>query len=111
MGITHKSPRQSDLLPLTTAQLSAILQILKPAPKHRLITLRESLNYSVGSALARGTHDQFLMLDLVHSPYTDILTGSHIVVHIILEDHANLFTQFPQIVFFYIATTHHDFTF
>src|SRR5262249_41735564 len=70
-----------------------------------------SLNYHVGSTLARSTDNQFLVLNFVHTTYADILARGHIIVHIILEDHANLFAQFLQIIFLDIASADQDFTF
>src|SRR5260370_5356032 len=107
-GIAHESTRQGNLLPLTTTQLGAILQVLEPAPKHRVVALGQSLNHGAGPALARGAHDQFSVLDLVHAPYADILMRGHVVVHIILEDHAYLLAQLLQVVLLDIAPADQD---
>ena len=107
-GIAHECSRQRNLLPLAATQLCALLQVLKPPPKHRVVALRELLDDGVGPALARGTFDQFPLFDLVHAPYADVFLRSHVVVHIILEDHANLFAQILQVVFFDIATADQD---
>src|SRR5260370_23510499 len=107
-GLPHERTRQGNLLPLTTTQLGAILQVLEPAPKHRVVALGQSLNHGAGPALARGAHDQFSVLDLVHAPYADILMRGHVVVHIILEDYAYLLAQFLQVVLLDIAPAYQD---
>src|SRR5260370_17815590 len=68
-GIAHESTRQGNLLPLTTTQLGAILQVLEPPPKHRVVALGQSLNHGAVPALAPGAHAQFSVLDLLHPPY------------------------------------------
>ncbi len=107
-GISHECPRQRNLLPLAATQLRALLQVLKPPPKHRVVAMREPFDDGVGPALARGALDEFPLFDLVHTPHADVFLRSHVVVHIILEDHANLFTQFLQVIFFDIAAADQD---
>src|SRR5205807_1717663 len=51
-GIAHECSRQRNLLPLAATQLCALLQVLKPPPKHRVVALRELLDDGVGRALA-----------------------------------------------------------
>src|SRR5713226_9214411 len=86
-SIAHECPRQRNLLPLSATQLCALLQVLKPPPEHRVVTLRELLDDGVGPALACGDHDEFPLFDLVHTSHTDVFLRSHVVVHKILEDH------------------------
>src|SRR5215472_9501685 len=49
--VTHKRTRQSDLLPLPTAQ---VLSPLKPVAQHGLVTFLQRLDHLVRSAFARG---------------------------------------------------------
>src|SRR5712692_7566041 len=79
--IAHECPRQRNLLPLPATQLRALLQVLKPPPEHRVVTLWELLNDGVGPALACGAHDEFPLFDLVHTSHTDVFLHSHVVVH------------------------------
>src|SRR5947209_763744 len=103
-SIAHESSCQCNLLPLTAAQLSAIFEVFKPAPKHGIVTIRKFLDYSASSAFACSTHHQISLLNMLYSPYSDILLRSHIVIHVILEDDAYFFAKLLQIILFYIAT-------
>src|SRR5712692_4612888 len=107
--VAHECPRQRDLLPLAAAQLRAVLQILEPASEHGIVALRKPLDHRAGPALARCAHDEFSLLYLVHAPHADVFLRRHVVVHIILEDHANLFAQFLQIIFLDVAASYQDF--
>src|SRR5690348_15011266 len=60
-GVTHKSPRQGDLLPLSSAEISSLF---KPVAQHGVIALLQARNDSVRSALARSLVNQATVPDL-----------------------------------------------
>src|SRR5581483_2200803 len=86
-SIAHKGTRQRHLLPLAPAQLHPLI---KPAAKHRLIAIRQTLDHGISPALEGRAVDQFDILYLVNLPHPNILARIHMVVNIVLEDDSNL---------------------
>src|SRR5579883_34383 len=105
-GVAHKGPRQRHLLPLAPAQLHTLV---KPATKHRLVAIRQTLNHGIGPTLEGCAVDQLDILYLVNLPHTDILTRIHMIVNIILEDNPHLLAQFLQIILLDIASADQNF--